>query len=89
MRPKAIAEGDQLLAEDLQEVRRVGQLHRHADRVPEAAHVLAHRGAGADFGQFRIVARHFIRVVAAEGDQLLDDGLLLGCGFCGLVAGVH
>ena len=67
----AVAEGDQLFAQDLQEARGVGQFHRHAHGVPEGPHVFAHRRARADLGQLGIMVGHLVDVVAAVGNELL------------------
>jgi hypothetical protein len=74
----AVAERDQFFVEDLQEAGRVGEFHRHADRMPEAAHVFARRRAGPRLGELDIVRRNPVRVVAAVGNQLLHHGAARG-----------
>ena len=69
-----VAKCHQLFAHDLQEARRIGELQRHADRVPEATQVLASWRAGAGFGQLWVMVRGVVGVVATVGDQLLGNG---------------
>ena len=69
--PALVAKGHQFLAQDHQKVRRVGELHRHADRLPEAAHVLARGRARPHLGQLGVVTGDLVGVVPAVGDQLL------------------
>ncbi len=67
----AVAKRDEFFVEDLQEARRIGQFHRHAHRMPEAAHVFAKRRARTGFGQLGVVIGNPVRVVAAIRDQLV------------------
>nr|WP_303709133.1 hypothetical protein [Kutzneria buriramensis]WKX07133.1 hypothetical protein Q4V64_06400 [Kutzneria buriramensis] len=54
----AVAEDDQVLAQDPRAVRRVGgELCRHGDGLPVPPQYLAHRRARADLGQPRVVRR--------------------------------
>jgi len=75
-----VAEGHQLLAEDFEKARCVREFHGHADRMPEAAHVLAHRCAGAGFGQLRIVLGDAVGVVAAIGLEVFFRWFRCGLG---------
>src|SRR3984893_15468062 len=52
-----VAKGDQLLAEDFDPQWQVLQLVGKADRLPEAAHILAARRAGTDMGELAILLR--------------------------------
>ena len=81
-----VAEAHQFLAQDLQKTRRVGQLHGHAHRVPEAAQVFAGRRTWAYLGEFGIVSRHRVGEVAAIGDQPFIDRCF---GDAVLVSSVH
>ena len=54
--PGAVAEQHQVLAEHPHHHGELPQLHRHRDRLPVAAEVLAARGAGADVGKLRVLA---------------------------------
>ncbi|MDT4850780.1 hypothetical protein FQZ97_849390 [compost metagenome] len=85
----AVAERHQLFGHDLQEARRVGQFHGHADRMPEAAHVLARGRARPGLGQLGIVANRLVRVIAAIRDQLLHRALAAAAGACGAVPLIH
>src|SRR6267143_5168287 len=50
-----VAKGDQLLVQNLDPERQVLQLVGKADRLPEAAHVLAARRAGTDMGELGVL----------------------------------
>src|SRR6266478_3593571 len=50
-----VAKGDQLLVQNLDPQRQILQLVREADRLPEAAHVLAARRAGTDMGELGVL----------------------------------
>src|ERR1700736_3177619 len=50
-----VAKGDQLLVQNLDPQRQVLQLVGKADRLPEAAHVLAARRAGPDMGELGVL----------------------------------
>jgi methylthioribose-1-phosphate isomerase len=65
--PALVAEGHKFFAEDFQKARRIGQLQRHADRVPEGTHIFAHCSAGAGFGEFGIVPGNGTGIIAAIG----------------------
>src|ERR1700745_1962415 len=52
--PLFVAEQDDLLAQELFLPRKVAQFLRRADRLPVAAHQLAHRAARLDAGQLVI-----------------------------------
>ena len=69
----AVAKGHEFLAEDLEEARRVAELHGHAHRMPEASHVLAQRRSGVGFCDLRIVLGDAIGVVAPVGDEFFRD----------------
>lgn len=69
----AVTECYEFFVQYFQEARRVGQLKRHADWMPEPAHVLPCRGAGTGLCQFGVVLWHLVGVIAAKGNQLFDD----------------
>src|SRR5262249_18421982 len=62
----AVAEQDQLLAEDLHRSGRGAGVGPHADRMPVAAQQLAHRRAVADLGEAGVVGRCLQRVGGAH-----------------------
>src|SRR5262249_3730449 len=60
-----IAEDDQLLPEDRDVNRHVSQVIGEADRLPEAAEVLAARRSGTDVGEFCVLSGNLAMVVGA------------------------
>jgi hypothetical protein len=61
-----VAEHHQLLAQDPKFDRQIRDVVGVADRLPEAAEILAARRVRSDVGEFRVLARHFAVIVAAE-----------------------
>ena len=72
--PGAIPKSHQLLTQDFQETRRVGELHGHAHRVPETSHVFTQGRTPASFGEFRVMPCRFIGVVPPKRHQLFFEG---------------
>jgi hypothetical protein len=66
-RAALVAERDEVLAEDAQPARQLGQLARQDDRLPEAAQILAAGRARTDSGQFLVLRRPLAMVIAAVG----------------------
>ena len=52
--PLAVPEGHQILAQDADPFRQIGQVLQQTDRLPIAAHEFAARGARTDMRQFGI-----------------------------------
>ncbi len=65
-----VAKQDQVLAEHAHRARHAAGIGGEADRMPVAAQQLAHRRAGADFGQLAVVRRRR----EAVGRALVDPG---------------
>jgi hypothetical protein len=64
--PREVAEDHQILAQDPDCQRQIGQLRCHRDRMPEAAHVLAAGCAAADPRQLFVGRRIERQMIAPE-----------------------